>query len=70
MLQRLSDHDLSPEVGILVIQPFKCAHDLGVHLDSELTMKTPISKVVSVCFYQLRKIRQVHRVVGQDITQH
>jgi len=32
-------------------------------------MKTPISKVVSVCFYQLRKIRQVRRVVGQDITQ-
>ena len=69
MLQRLSDHDLTLEVGISVIQPVKCVHDLGVHLDSELTMKTHISKVVSACFYQLRKIRQVRQVVGQDITQ-
>jgi len=69
MLQRLSDHDLTLEVGISVIQAVKCVRDLRVHLDSELTMKTHISKVVSACFYQLRKIRQVRRVVGQDITQ-
>ena len=31
-------------------------------------MKTHISKVVSAYFYQLCKIRQVRRVVGQDIT--
>jgi len=68
-LQRLSDHDLTLEVGILVIQAVKCVRDLGVHLDSELTMETHISKVVSACFYQLRNIRQVRRVVGQDITQ-
>ena len=69
MLQRLSDHDLTLEVGISVIQPVNCVRDLSVHLDSELTMKTHISKVVSACFYQLRKIHQVRRVVGQDITQ-
>ena len=69
MLQRLSDHDLTLEVDISVMQPVKCVRDLGVHLDCELTMKTRISKVVSACLYQLRKIRQVRRVVGQDITQ-
>jgi len=37
MLQRLSDHDLTLEVGISVIQPVKCVRDLSVHLDSELT---------------------------------
>ena len=31
--------------------------------------ETHISKVVCAYFYQLRKIRQVRRVVGQDITQ-
>jgi len=36
----------SLEVGISVIQPVNCVRDLGVHLDSELTMKTHISKVV------------------------
>ena len=69
MLQRLSDHDLTLEVGTSVTQPVKCVRDRGVHLDSELTMKTHISKVVSAFFYQLRKIRHVRRVVGQDITQ-
>jgi len=69
MLQRLSDHDLTLEVGISVMQPVRCVRDPSVHLDSELTMKTHISKVDSACFYQLRKIRQVRRVVGQDITQ-
>jgi len=61
-MQRLSDHELTLEVGISVIQTVKCVRDLGVHLDSELTMKTRISKVVSACFYQLRKIRQVRPV--------
>ena len=43
--------------------------DLGVHLDSELTMKTHISKVVSCCYHPLRRIRQVRRLVGQDVAQ-
>ena len=46
MLQRLSDHDLTLDVGISVIQPVKCVRDLSVHLDSELTTKSHISKVV------------------------
>jgi len=71
MLQRLNNRDLTLEVGTSVVQPVNCVRDLGVHLDSELIMKThrPISKVVSACFYQLRKIHQVRRVVGQDIAQ-
>jgi len=51
MLQRLNNRDLTLEVGTSVIQPVNCVRDLGVHLDSELTMKTHISKVVSACFY-------------------
>ena len=64
-LQRLNNRDLTLEVGTSVIQPVNCVRDLGVHLDSELTMKTHISKVVSAWC----KIRHVRRVVGQDITQ-
>ena len=39
------------------------------HLDSELTMKTHISRVVSSCYHQLRRIRQVRRLVRQDVAQ-
>jgi len=47
----------------------KCVRDLGVHLDSALTMKTHISKVVSSCYHQLCRIHQVCRLVGQDVAQ-
>jgi len=60
---------LTVDRGTTVIHPVNSVHDLGVHSDSEQTMKTHISKVVSSCFYPLRRIRQVRRLVGQDVTQ-
>jgi len=69
MLEKLTDSDLTPDTGTTVIHPVKCVRDLGVHLDSELTMKTHISKVASSCYHQLRRIRQVRWLVGQDVAQ-
>jgi len=69
MLEKCTDFDLTLDTGTMVIRPLKSVHDLGVHLDSELTMKTHISKVVSCCYHQLRRIRQVRRLVWQDVTQ-
>ena len=65
-----TDSDLTPDTGTTVIRPLKSIHDLGVYLDSELTMKTHISKVVSCCHHQLCRIRQVRRLVRQDVAQH
>ena len=42
--------------------------DLGVLLDSELTMKHHVSKVATTCFYQLRRLRQLRRLVGKEVT--
>ena len=64
MLEKLTDTDLTLDTGTTVIRPLKSVRDLGVHLDSELTMKTHISKVVSCCYHQLRRIRQVRRLVS------
>ena len=56
-----------------MIHPVKSVRDLGVHLDSELTMKTHSSKVVSSCYHhQLRRIRHLRRliaVIGHDVAQ-
>ena len=40
--------------------------NLGVLLDSELTMKQHVNKVTSACFYHLRRLRQLKRHVSRD----
>jgi len=40
--------------------------DLGVLLDTELTMKRQVSRTVSTCFYHLRRLRQHRRHVNID----
>lgn len=67
-LSKLSSEHLVLQVGADNIQPAASVRDLGVHLDSELKMTSHVSKVASVCFYQLRRLRQVRRLVGRDIT--
>jgi len=69
MLEKCTHFDLTLDTGTTVIRPLKSVRDLGVRLDSVLTMKTQMSKVVSCCYHQLRRIRQVRRLVGQDVTQ-
>jgi hypothetical protein len=60
------DLTLSTESGI--IHPVNVVRDLGVLLDSELSMKLHISKVASCCFYQLRRLHQINRLVGREVT--
>jgi len=55
-------------IGSSIIQPSRVVRDLGVLFDSELGMKQHISKVTSCCFYQLRRLRQLRRLVGQELT--
>ena len=47
MLEKLTDYDLTLNTGTAVIRPLKSVRDLQVYLDSELTMKTHISKAVT-----------------------
>jgi hypothetical protein len=44
------------------------ARDLGALLDQKLSMKPNISKVTGTCFYQLRRLKQVRRIHGPEIT--
>jgi len=41
--------------------------DLGVLLDSELSLKQHVNKVVSSCYYRIRRLWQVSHCVGQDV---
>jgi hypothetical protein len=67
-LRRLSSADLTLPIGDDVIEPALVVRDLGVCLDAELTMKPHISRVASSCFFQLRRLRQIRRSVGEEVT--
>jgi len=41
----------------------------GVSIDSELTMKEHVAKIAAACLYHIRRLRQVRRRVGQEVTQ-
>jgi len=41
---------------------------LGVILDAELTVKPHIARVMSSCFYQLRRLKHVRHSIGQELT--
>jgi hypothetical protein len=49
-IRRLADLDCTVTVGTSVIQPKDVVRDLGIMLDSELSMKQHIAKVTSTCF--------------------
>jgi len=40
----------------------------GVYFDSKLTMQTHVAKVMQTCFFQLRRLRQIRRLLGRDVT--
>ena len=67
-LKKIEDADLALHVGSDVIQPVSVVRVLGVLLDQELSMKQHVNKVASACFFQLRRLRQVRRLLGPEIT--
>ena len=67
-LARLNGRDRSVLVGSEPIKPSTFVRDLGVLLDTELTMKRHVAKVAASCFYHLRRLRQIRRRVGMEVT--
>ena len=55
-------------VGSDVIKPVSVVRDLGVLFDQELSMKQHINKITCTCFFQLRRLKQVRRILGSKIT--
>jgi len=49
-----------------VIQPSQSVRDLGVIVDSDLSLSAHVSHITSVCFYYLRQLRLVRRSLTMD----
>ena len=54
-------------VGPDAVAPTRCVRDLGIHIDSELSMRTHVSRTVSSCFAALRQIRSIRRSVTRPV---
>jgi len=57
-------HQLPPDhlvVSPVQVPPVASARDLGIYLDSDMTMKTHVTRLVSYCFGILRQIRSIRR---------
>ena len=63
------NHHDSMTVGSAIIKPAEIVRNLGVILDSQLTMQAHITKVASSCFFHLRRLHQLRHVVAQDVRQ-
>ena len=68
-LAKLQRINLSLQVGTSNIQPSSVVQDLGVYMDAERTMKEHVAKIAAACFYHIRRLRQVRRRIGQEVTQ-
>ena len=54
-------------VGTDVVTPVSSVRDLGIYLDSDLSMRTHVSRTVSACFATLRQIRSIRRSVTRPV---
>ena len=66
----MADLDLNLYIGADVIKPVSVVRDLGVFefLDSELSMHHHINTVVRSCFFHLRRLKSVRRILGAEVS--
>jgi len=55
-------------IGSEIIKPASCVRDLGFHNDDVLSKKQHINTIAKTCFYHLRRLRQIRRWAGQEVT--
>jgi hypothetical protein len=64
----MEDFNLRLHVRNDVIKPVPIVRDLGMLLDSELSLRKHISKVASVCYFHLRRLKPIQCILCKQIT--
>jgi len=54
-------------IGSDIVQPVRCVQNLGIFVDSDVSLKTHILKTVSSCFAALRRLCSIRRSVSQAV---
>ena len=58
-LKRLQSTDISLHVGAVAIKLRSIVRDIGMLLDSELSMRQHIGKLTGLYYYHLRRLKKV-----------
>jgi Reverse transcriptase (RNA-dependent DNA polymerase) len=62
-----------PSVPLIVdqdaVMPVRSVRDLGIYVDSDLSMRTHVARTVSGCFAVLRQLRSIRRSVSVPVLQ-
>ena len=66
---KLQKENIALKIGSVVVNPSNSVRDLGVFLDNELTLRSHINKISSACFYHLRRLWQLRRLVDRAMMQ-
>jgi len=59
----------SLRIGTDYILPASVVRDLGIYIDSNVSMRTHVTRTVSVCFTVLRQLRNIRRSVSRPVLQ-
>ena len=60
---------MSLTLCFVVIEPVDFVEDLGVILESELSMLKRIGKVPAICFFHIRRLRKLRPMLDQSSAQ-
>jgi len=52
-----------------MVRPSKCVRNLGIFIDSDVTMRTCVTRTAARCFVTLRQLRTVRRSVSDHVFQ-
>ena len=69
-IKRIQQEDTSLPIGSTIIIPVHSVRNLGVYMESEMSMRVHVGKVASACFYHLRRLRQLHFTQTRPMMQH
>ena len=58
-----------PHLCSVAVEPVDSVRDLGVILNSELSMRVLISKILSTCFFHLRCLRKLRTLIDRASAQ-
>ena len=56
-------------VGTDEVVPVSVVRDLGIYIDSDVSMRSHVAKTVSACFAVLRQLRSIRRSVPRAVLQ-